>query len=185
MAIFEAILPLAIKNPKPSIRSGRRVQAHLPYTGTYLGQGIISNGFHCARRNNLIFEIGGLEFLQPGTPISFLDRLQVTETHLSAQLDNVLSVALIVYLFRNGFTGTALFTAQEEAGRSWRYALSWFQREALTTRRLLVLDTSPCPAPEAAAAQELVLRKKDATAGFDPGFTGGNRPHLREDRYFP
>jgi putative aminopeptidase FrvX len=151
--------------------TGQRVQAHLPYTGTYLGQGIISNGYHCEKRHNLIFEIEGLDFLQPGAPVSFLDRLQVTDTHISAQLDNVLSVAIIVYLFRNGFTGTALFTAQEEAGRSWRYALAWLQRESITTRRLLVLDTSPYPTPEAAAEQELVLRKKDATADFDPGFT--------------
>lgn len=151
--------------------TGQRVQAHLPYTGTYLGQGTISSGRLCEYRRNLIFEIGGLEFLQPGTPISFLDRLRVTDTHLSAQLDNVLSVALIVYLFRNGFTGTALFTAQEEAGKSWRYALSWMLRESLSTNRLLVLDTSPYPSTEAAGAQELVLRGKDASAHFDPVFT--------------
>ncbi|MDF1816978.1 MAG: hypothetical protein P1V20_32560 [Verrucomicrobiales bacterium] len=151
--------------------TGQRVQAHLPYTGTYLGQGVISNSFLCPKRSNLIFEINGLEFLQPGSPVSFLDRLHVNETHLSAQLDNVLSVALIIHLFRRGFQGTALFTAQEEAGRSWRYALAWFQREGITTRRLLVLDTSPYPTLEAAGAQELVLRKKDATSAFDPGFT--------------
>jgi len=152
--------------------SGQRVQAHLPYTGTYLGQGVISNSFLCPRRNNLFFEIEGLEYLQPGAPVSFLDRLQRTETHFSAQLDNVLSVAMIIYLFRQGFNGTALLTAQEEAGRSWRYALSWFQRESLTTRRLLVLDTSPYPTQEAADAQQLVLRHKDATAEFDASFTG-------------
>lgn len=151
--------------------TGQRVQAHLPYTGTYLGQGTISSGRLCEFRRNLIFEIEGLEYLQPGTPISFLDRLRVSETHLSAQLDNVLSVALIVYLFRKGFSGTALFTAQEEAGRSWRYALSWLLREGLTTSRLLVLDTSPYPSTEAAGAQDLVLRKKDASAHFDPQFT--------------
>jgi putative aminopeptidase FrvX len=151
--------------------TGQRVQAHLPYTGTYLGQGVISNSFLCPKRSNVIFEIDGLEFLQPGAPISFLDRLQVTDSHLSAQLDNVLSVALIVYLFRKGFSGTALFTAQEEAGRSWRYALEWFRRESITTRRLLVLDTSPYPTPDAAGEQELVLRKKDASAEFDPRFT--------------
>ena len=151
--------------------TGQRVQAHLPYTGTYIGQGTISSGYLCPQRHNLIFEITGLEFLQPGTPVSFLDRLGVTPTHLSAQLDNVLSVALIVHLFRNGFKGTALFTAQEEAGRSWRFALAWMQREALVTRRLLVLDTSPYPTPEAAAAQDLVLRKKDATGSFDADFT--------------
>jgi len=151
--------------------TGQRVQAHLPFTGTYLGQGTISSSRLCPYRRNLIFEIGGLPNLHPGTPISFLDRLQVTPTHVSAQLDNVLSVAVLIYLFRLGFTGTALFTAQEEAGRSWRHALAWFQRERITTRRLLVLDTSPYPTPEAAGQQEVVLRRKDATAAFDPGFT--------------
>lgn len=76
--------------------TGQRVQAHLPYTGTYLGQGLISKSYLCPKRHNLIFEIDGLEYLQPGAPVSFLDRLHVNETHLSAQLDNVLSVALIV-----------------------------------------------------------------------------------------
>ncbi len=150
---------------------GQRVQAHLPYTGTYLGQGIISNSYLCPKRHNLIFVINGLEFLEPGAPVAFLDRLRITESHFSAQLDNVLSVAIIIYLFRLGFKGTALFTAQEEAGRSWRYALEWFQRESFTTQRLLVLDTSPYPSPEAASEQDLVLRKKDASAGFDLVFT--------------
>jgi putative aminopeptidase FrvX len=160
--------------------TGQRVQAHLPYTGTYVGQGKISSGHLCPNRHNLIFEIEGLEFLQAGTPVSFLDRLKVTPTHLSAQLDNVLSVALIVHLFRNGFTGTALFTAQEEAGRSWRYALAWLQRESITTRRLLVLDTSHYPTPEAAGEQDLVLRKKDATASFDADFTVEIQDFCRE-----
>lgn len=151
--------------------SGRRVQAHLPYTGTYLGQGVISTSYLCPKRNNLIFEIAGLEYLHPGSPISFLDRLKVVDGHISAQLDNVLSAAIIIYMFRNGFRGTALFTAQEEAGRSWRYALSWFQRENITTRRLIVLDTSPYPDQAAAEAQEIVLRKKDATEFFDFYFT--------------
>ena len=34
-----------------------------------------------------------------------------------------------------------------------------------------MLDTSPYPTPEAAAEQELVLRRKDATAKFDHSFT--------------
>ena len=46
---------------------GQRVQAHAPYAGTYLGQGTITESYICARRNNLIFEIDGLDFLQPGT----------------------------------------------------------------------------------------------------------------------
>ncbi len=70
-----------------------------------------------------------------------------------------------------GFQGTAIFTAQEEAGRSWRYALAWFQRERLTTQRLLVLDTSPYPSREAADAQQIVLRKQDAGGFFAEALT--------------
>ncbi|MCW1913535.1 hypothetical protein OJ996_08115 [Luteolibacter sp. GHJ8] len=151
--------------------AGQRVQAHMPYSGTYLGQGVITRSYVCPYRNNLIFEIDGLGFLQPGTPVSFLDRLTRQNGCISAQLDNVVSVALLVFLFRRGFRGTALFTAQEEAGRSWRYAHAWFLREQIRTQRLIVLDTSPYPTRESAEAQHLVLRRKDASASFAPGIT--------------
>ena len=151
--------------------TGQRIQAHLPFSGTYIGQGTISSGYLCQKRSNLIFEVDGLDYLEPGTPVSFLDRLKVDNGYISAQLDNVVSVALIIYLFRLGFQGTAFFTAQEEAGKSWRYVLAWFQRESLCTKRLLVLDTSPYPNQEEANAQALTLRHQDATAVFDPEFT--------------
>jgi putative aminopeptidase FrvX len=150
---------------------GQRVQAHLPYTGTYQGQAAITRSYVCPHRRNLIFELDGLDFLQPGTPISFLDRLRIQDGYLSAQLDNVLSVALLIHLFRHGFQGTALFTAQEEAGRSWRYALAWFLGHQIWTDRLLVLDTSPYPTREAADAQDVVLRRKDANGLFATGLT--------------
>ena len=145
---------------------GQAVQAHLPYAGTYLGQGQIINSYICPTRNNLIFELDGLDFLQPGTPVSFLDRLKIENGCISAQIDNVVSAAMIIHLFRLGFAGTALFTAQEEAGKSWRYALSWFQRQRLTTQRLIVLDTSPYPDRAAAEIQQVVLRRRDANGWF-------------------
>ena len=150
---------------------GQRVQAHLPYTGTYLGQGTITNSYICPERRNLIFEVEGLEQLQPGTPVAFLDRLQFNDGYLSAQLDNVISAAILIFLFRCGFQGTALFSAQEESGRSWRYVLEWFQRQQLTTHRLIALDTSPYHDREAADAQQITLRRKDASSNFDETMT--------------
>ncbi len=150
---------------------GQRVQAHMPYTGTYLGQGTITRSFVCPRRKNLIFEVAGLNFLAPGTPVSFLDRLKVENGLVSCQLDNVVSAALIIYLFRKGFQGTGLFTAQEESGRSWRYALSWFQRQEITTQRLIVLDTSPYATREDADVQLVTLRRKDANGEFSKAMT--------------
>lgn len=150
---------------------GQRVQAHFPYTGTYLGQGEITHSYICPERGNLIFEVEGLEFLQPGIPIAFLDRLQISDGLISAQLDNVVSAAMIIYLFRKGFQGTGLFTAQEESGRSWRYIISWFQRQRLTTQRLVVLDTSPYASREEADAQQIVLRHCDTMASFSEQMT--------------
>lgn len=150
---------------------GQRVQAHLPYTGTYLGQGEITRSYICPERRNLIFEVDGLDFLQPGTPVSFLDRLQIGDGLIWAQLDNVVSVAMLIYLFRQGFQGTGLFTAQEESGRSWRYTLSWFQRQRLTTQRLVVLDTSPYATREEADAQQVTLRHRDANGDFSAAMT--------------
>ncbi len=149
---------------------GQRVQAHSPYTGTYIGQGLIDDAYVCPRRRNLIFEIEGLQYLQPGTPVSFIDRLMVKNQQISAQLDNVIMVAAVIQMFRLGFQGTAFFAAGEEAGRSWRYLVEWFQRYDATTDRLLVLDTSPFPV-EDVGNQDVVLRNEDANGTFDPAMT--------------
>ncbi len=150
---------------------GQRVQAHTPYAGSYLGQGQITSSYVCPRRRNLIFELDGLEFLQPGTPVSFLDRLHVDQGLISAQLDNVVSVAMLIDLIRSGFRGTALFTAGEEAGRSWRFIVEWFQRQDIQTDRLIVLDTSPFPTLDEVAKQQVVLRNRDSMAQFDGPLT--------------
>ena len=150
---------------------GQRVQAHFPYAGSYLGQGKINQAYVCARRSNLIFEVEGLEYVQPGVPVSFLDRLHVKDGKISAQLDNVVSVAMLIHLIRSGFRGTAFFTAGEEAGRSWRFLVEWFQRQDLQTDRLIVLDTSPFSTLDEVSQQNVVLRNRDSTADFDGPLT--------------
>ena len=147
------------------------VQAYEPWSGSYLGLGVIDNAYICERRKNLVFEVKGLEHLIPGTPVAFVDSLRTREGLLSAQLDNVFSAAVIVYLYRCGYRGRAFFTAQEEAGRSWRFLLEWFRRFDLGTERLLVLDTSPYPTREHAERQDVVLRHRDANASFAPSLT--------------
>jgi hypothetical protein len=91
----------------------------------------------------------------------------INNGRLEGQLDNVLTAAAIVHLFSLGFEGTAFFTAQEEAGKSWRYLLEWFRRFGGSTNRLFVVDTSPFPTIETANQQLLVLREKDANASFN------------------
>ncbi|MCC4273471.1 peptidase M42 [Marinomonas communis] len=148
-----------------------RVYAYETWSGGYRGKGVIRNGYICEFRNNLIFEVDGLEGVVAGTPVAFEDTLSKNGDRLEGQLDNVLCAAALVHMFSLGFKGTAFFTAQEEAGKSWRYLLEWFRRFGGTTNRLFVVDTSPFPDIESANEQLLVLREKDANASFNPEST--------------
>ncbi|MDT8318622.1 MAG: peptidase M42 [bacterium] len=144
-----------------------KVFAYEPWSGVYRGKGVIKKSYVCEFRNNLIFELEGFDDVVAGTPIAFSDKLKIKHGRLEGQLDNVLTVAVLVYLFSLGFKGTAFFTAQEEAGKSWRYLLEWFRRFGGSTNRLFVVDTSPFPNIEAASRQQIILREKDANAPFN------------------
>jgi putative aminopeptidase FrvX len=145
---------------------GIPVMAYEPWSGAYRGAGTITRTYVCEYRNNLIFEVDGLEHLVAGTPVAFTDRLTVADERLCGQLDNVLTAAHLVHLFGQGFQGTAFFTAQEESGSSWRYLLEWFRRFNGATDRLVVVDTSPFPDSASADQQNVVLRRRDANAEF-------------------
>jgi putative aminopeptidase FrvX len=147
------------------------VYAYEPWSGAYRGRGQIRRAYICEYRNNLIFELDGLEHLVAGTPVAFTDRLTIDDEALIGQLDNVLTAAALVHLFELGFGGTAFFTAQEEAGKSWRYLLEWFRRFGGSTNQLIVVDTSPFPDFTGAKEQELVLRNRDANAVFNTALT--------------
>ena len=149
----------------------QRVQAYDPWSGAYLGLGEIDNAYLCERRENLLFNVKGLEHLYAGTPVAFVDSLSYEEGHLSAQLDNVLSAAIILFLYERGYQGRAFFTASEEVGKSWRFLLEWFRGRDICTDELLVLDTSPFPDRKSADAQHIVLRNKDANAAFSSPLT--------------
>ena len=144
----------------------QQVQAYEPWSGSYLGIGQITDVYMNEDVNNLFFKINGLSHLQPGTPVAFSDKLKRKDDLISAQLDNVISAAIIIYLYQNGFQGTAFFTAQEEAGKSWRYVYEWFKKNNITTNELLVLDTSPYETRLEADVQQVVLRNRDANAKF-------------------
>ncbi len=148
------------------------VYAYEPWSGAYFGSGLIDHSFICEHRHNLIFETKGLEHLHAGTPVAFRDSLSVQDGYYSGQLDNVISAAVLVYLFETGFQGTAFFTAQEEAGKSWRFLLEWFRRFGKQANHLIVIDTSPYPTREEAGRQHVVLRERDANASFNMDLTG-------------
>ncbi len=144
----------------------QKVQAYEPWSGSYLGMGVIKEAILCPRRNNIIFKVDGFDYLFPGTPIAFMDKLSIKDNLVSGQLDNVLTVAIVIYLYHLGYQGTAFFTASEEAGKSWRFLLEWFRRFDISTNKLLVLDTSPYESLEDILNIDVVLRNRDSNAVF-------------------
>lgn len=163
--------------------TGETVYAYEPWSGSYRGQGTVADAYVCEHRNNLIFEVDGLPGIVAGTPVAFQDRLSTSGDRFEGQLDNVLTAAALVHAFDRGFEGTAFFTAQEEAGKSWRFLLEWFRRFGGQTNRLYVLDTSPFPTLESANAQKIVLRRRDANADFNVEATETVAAMCREQGY--
>lgn len=144
----------------------QKVQAYEPWSGSYLGMGTIENAFICERRNNIIFKINEFDHLFPSTPIAFMDKLTIDNKMISAQLDNALSISILIYMYQLGYKGTAFFTASEEAGKSWRFLLDYFRRFDISTNELLVLDTSPYKTIEDIQNLDIVLRNRDENAYF-------------------
>ncbi len=72
------------------------------------------------------------ELLQPGTLVSFLDRIKIINGIDFCQLNSVVSAALIIYLYPKGFQVAGLIIGQEESGRSWRFALSRLRQHEIT-----------------------------------------------------
>ena len=102
-----------------------------------------------------------------GIPVSYVHEKIEQGDYIAGQIDNALSVALIFGLFQSGFQGTAIFTAEEEIGKSWKHLGSFMHAREIETKRLIVLDTSPYETSDNADAGKIVLRNRDAFGTFN------------------
>jgi hypothetical protein len=146
---------------------GNQMIAYEPWSGVYRGTGTITSATISEKQNNVTFQIEGLDYLVAGEPVAYEDSLNQDNNHLTGQIDNAISVAMILYLYSQGYQGRAFFTAGEECGRSWQYLLNWFNRFDPEFKELIVLDTSPYKTQEDADAQQIALRYQDANGVFN------------------
>lgn len=149
---------------------GEAVLAYRTDRGEPIAEGVIEHAWYCDRRQNLVFRIPELERLPERTPVSFSPSFDFDGVSITGQLDNAISAAIVLALFEAGFDGRAIFTAQEEIGRSWRFTLDHLDASSDRDRpplSLLVLDTSPFPDDAELSAGPVVLRNRDANGTFD------------------
>jgi len=155
------------------------VYAYDPSTGERVAEGTVRHEHLCGLEDDLFLHADGFHALAEGTPVAFSHRCMRGDGWFRGQLDNVISAAIAVELFDVGFTGTALFTTEEEIGHSWEHLLGWFD-ETGPVRDLLVHDTSPFDEPEPVEGGVLVLRNRDANGAFDPDQVGRVRAAAEE-----
>lgn len=138
------------------------VAAYDPESGVILAVGTVEHGEHCGM-DGVELSVPELSEIPPGIPVGFVANEPHKSATIAGQLDNALSVAIAIELLSDGFDGSVLFTAGEEAGVSWKALVKWFGEP---TDQLVVLDTSPFDDGGAADRGAVVLRARDAGGTF-------------------
>lgn len=147
---------------------GEPMVAYNGRSGEQLACGRITVSYYDAQRDNLVFQIPGMEDFPAWTPVGFSRPPRFGRNRVTGQLDNAISAAVVYELFRAGFGGRALLTCEEEIGRSWRHALRFLDEVNVRPQELLVLDTSPYPDPVVIEQGRVVLRNRDNNGEFNP-----------------
>ncbi|MCC5994866.1 MAG: hypothetical protein JJU18_00670 [Oceanicaulis sp.] len=149
--------------------TGETVFAYDRKTGGRIAYGRIK-GAGLDATGRLALTLEGMIALEPGTPVAFARALGPVEAgFVSGQLDNPVSAAALRVAAELGLKGTVVFTAEEEIGRSAAHVLGWLAAGGEERRDIVVLDTTPFDDSAAALAGAVILRRRDATASFNPG----------------
>jgi len=172
--------------------AGEEMFAYDRKTGGRIAYGDVT-GAKLDAESRLIFTLKDMPALPPGTPLAFARKLDRSQAgYVTGQLDNPVSAAALRVAAEFGLTGTIVFTAEEEIGRSATHFLEWAEASGLKPGRdLIVLDTTPFDDGAAALAGAVILRRRDATARFDPeavrrletAASGGGAPIIFKDSF--
>ena len=149
---------------------GEKVYAYHPDTGEHLGEGVIEACYPHMRNEDALFYVEGISRLEQNIPLAYSRQASFDGTLLKGQLDNVISLAFIHTLFKNGFQGTAFFTCEEEIGKSWLHIADLLDRSHIETDRLIVLDTSPYEEDDVLKEAPVVFRNRDKSGVFNAEF---------------
>lgn len=159
---------------------GETVNLYHPTFYEIIKQSKIEDLGYCVIRENLTFKIPDFYSISMPEhkilPISFQPEESIFDgDFIRGQIDNALSVALIMELFERNHKFTALFAVDEEIGLSWEYILRWFKKSNAFENELVVLDTSPyfdeVLLKTLQSNGALVLRNKDNNGVFDQNLT--------------
>jgi len=114
----------------------------------------------------------------------FKSNIKKFENKFSAQIDNVISAAVLFYLMeKKDFDADILFTCGEEMGESYKSIIDYYADFDLYIAgfKLVVLDTSPYPDFIGKENGFLVLRHGDERSGFNENLVGDMKSYLDKE----
>ena len=146
---------------------GEEVYAYHPDTGEHIGDGKITACYPNIRNDDALFFVEGIAQLEQNIPLAYARQARFTDDHLRGQIDNVISIAVIYALYKNGYEGTALLTCEEEIGKSWIHISNYLDGMRIETDELLVIDTSPFKEDQIIDEGPIILRNQDKSEEFN------------------
>ncbi|MGB0720319.1 MAG: hypothetical protein ACPGRX_07590 [Bdellovibrionales bacterium] len=147
---------------------GERVYAYDPMTLHSLGEGGIETCEPCMDGGDSLFYVHDIEIDELGIPLAYARQGSFENGYLKGQIDNAVCVATLRVLLENGFEGTALFTTEEEIGKSWTHIARYLRLYEVETDRLIVLDTSPYTDKAPIEQGYVIFRNRDFSEIFNP-----------------
>ncbi len=146
---------------------GEGVFAYNPDSKEKLGVGVIGVCKPCMEGGDALFTIDDMPEIAAGIPLAYTRAAVYENDFLKGQIDNAISLAFVYYLFKSGFKGTALFTTEEEIGKSWLHIRDYLTTHAIETQNLLILDTSPYTEQSVIDDGNVIFRKRDMSGEFN------------------
>lgn len=109
-------------------------------------------------------------------------QIEIFDNMFSAQIDNVISAAVIFYLIKNNqLNCEVIFTTKEEMGESYNSVIDYLKKEE-QTKKLIVLDTSPYADFRDKDEGFLTLRYGDERGGFSTELVNNIKSLLEENK---
>lgn len=146
---------------------GEVVFAYDSEHGKWQGQGKIETCQSCLASGDAVFHVPDMKHLPANVPLGYARSAQEESEYLKGQIDNAISLGTMYALFKEGFEGTFLCTAEEEIGKSWVHIARWLDEMEMDRDDLVILDTSPYKTKQIIDEGRIVLRRRDKSGVFN------------------
>lgn len=148
------------------------VVAYNPFSGEILWEDIVKEAHMCDNDTKINFELPWFSELPLWTPIGYAHQFEIADWFVSSQLDNTISIAILLHMIKNWHPWTYLFTVEEEIWNSWYWIQHYVMMQKNVWKKMYVLDSSPYPhGVEQSDKPHVILRHRDSYTTFDQELT--------------